>query len=81
MAIACNQCKDENDAQKILKCNPDVPTFGNETDLLQQRSHCTDSMRVQQILLVDKVSLQEMLQHQQEGGHQILLQAGLCNNK
>lgn len=44
-------------------------------DLLQQNSQGADAMRVKKVILVDCMSLQEMLQHQKENGNQVLLQA------
>jgi hypothetical protein len=46
-------------------------------NLLHQSPQGGDSMGVQQALLVDGVTLQEVLQHQQERGNQVLLQTRL----
>ena len=43
------------------------------SDLVQQSSQGDHTVGVEQTLLVDGVSLQEVLKHQQEGGHQVLL--------
>lgn len=49
--------------------------------LLQQDSQRSHTVRVKQVLLVDRVSLQEVLQHQKESGHQVLLQTRLCDGE